>query len=92
MTHQDCVEYLRSQNLRNEVRRYVQIKVSHWQHNKKVAEQWFEDNMNPRSYWVKKEKYNEILGEKERDRDTLRKGVMKIVLEMFERKYGKPLQ
>ena len=66
--------------------RYVEIKVFHWQLDKKVAEKWFEENMNPKSYCEKKEKYNEILG------GNLQEGVKKIVLEMFERKYGKPLQ
>ena len=91
MTQKDSVEFLRSQNLGNEVRRYVQIKVSNFiqemQHDKEVAEKWFEENINMRSYgFTKEHMYEKIL------KGDLREGVKKIVLEMFERKYGKPLQ
>ena len=88
MTHQASIEYLKNQNLSNEVRRYVQIKVSNFiqEMQKKEAEKWFHENITMRAYWKTKEKYNEILG------GNLREGVKTIVLEMFERKYGKPLQ
>ena len=89
MTSRDSFEYLRNQNLRNEVRRQVEMKVSNLQQEmqqKKEAEKWLEENMNMRSYCDKKEKYNKIL------RENLREGVKKIVLEMFVRKYGNPLQ
>ena len=88
MNTQDGYEYLQNQSLRDGVRKQVEMKVFSLQQemqDKKEAEKWFKENMNMRSYWDKKEKYNEILG------GNLREGVKKMVLEMFERKYGKPL-
>ena len=97
MTSRDSYEYLRNQNLRNDVQIQVERKVSSLQQemqDKKEAEKWFKENMNMKYRWIKQEKYNEILREKERDKETLssKEGVMKIVLEKFERKYGNPLQ
>ena len=89
MTHQDSVEYLRNQNFRSEMfRSYVQTKVYNFiqEMQKKNAEKWFKENVEMKDYWNTRKKYNEILG------GNLQEGVKKIVLEMFERKYGKPLQ
>ena len=89
MNTQDGYEYLQNQSLRDGVRKQVEMKVFSLQQemqDKKEAEKWFKENVNIKYQWNIQERYNEIL------RENLRKGVMKIVLEMFERKYGKPLQ
>ena len=97
MTRQASREYLENQNLGDQIRIRVQRKVSSLhqeRQDREDAEKWFKENVEMKYYWNTKEKYNEILREKERGRGTLssKEGVMKIVLEMFERKYGKPLQ
>ena len=93
MTHQASDEYLKTQNLGDQVQRFVQRKISSLQQEMqemKDAEKWFKENVEMKYYWGKEEKYNEIL--RERDRDTSRRDMMNIVLERFEHKYGKPLQ
>ena len=85
MTSRDSFEYLRNQNLRNEVRRKVEIKVSNLQQemqNMKEAEKWFKENLNIKYHWNKQEKYNEILKQNFRD------SVQKKLVEMLDRQYN----
>ena len=54
--------------------------------DKKEAEKWWNENMYTQYQWQKQEKYDEI------QRQNLREGVLKKVMEMFDRQYGRPLQ
>ena len=87
MNTQDGCKYLQNQNLRDGVRKHVEMKVFSLQQemqDKKEAEKWWNENMY--TYMRKQEMYDEI------QRQNLREGVLKKVMEMFDRQYGRPLQ
>ena len=75
MTHQASDEYLKTQNLGDQVQRFVERKISSLQQEmqeKKDAEKWFEENIIMRSYgFTKEQRYDKII------RENLREGKKK---------------
>ena len=87
MNTQDGYEYLQNQSLRDGVRKQVEMKVfslPQEMQDKKEAEKWWNENMY--KYKQIQTKYDEIQSQ------NLREGVLKKVMEMFDRQYGRPLQ
>ena len=81
MNTQDGHKYLQNLNLRDGVRKQLEMKMQ----DKKEAENWWNKNWHT-NWGMKQDIYNYI------HKQNFREGVLKKVMEMFDRQYGRPLQ